>query len=103
MHPPDAAFDPVKSECAVDALPKVAVLDWQPATIPFPAPMMTAPFVQSVSKPACHSFAGGNQGHSRRLIECFQPSDDGQQFEPFALQSRLVVRRLDPPTTVDRL
>ena len=79
---PGTAFDLVELQRPVDALPQVVVANRHELAEPFPAPAALAPLVQLAPDAAAHVAAAGEQRDARRLVECFQAANDGQQLEP---------------------
>ena len=81
-----AALHPMKRQGPIQPLPEIAVLDRHHLAMILPSPIVFAPIGQAVAQAASDVFARRDQCHERRLLECFQSADYGQQFEPLTAQ-----------------
>jgi len=103
IESPRAALEAVIIERPVDPLPKVRILDRHHAAKTLPAPTVVTPLLKTAAKTSADVAALGDQRDARWLVERFESTNDGQEFQPLARRLRLAFGDREPLPVVDRL
>jgi hypothetical protein len=91
VKPPQATVDFVELKGSIDAAPKVVVPHRHELPKTLPLPILGSPIGQPTAESAAHVAAVCNERYARRLIDCFKPADQGEQFESFVAGDRFDV------------
>src|ERR1700761_1039488 len=93
----------MKRQRSSESLPEIAILDRHHRAVVFPLPVVFTPVLQAVGQATADVFAGGDERNARRLLECLEPTNDGQEFQSFAANFGLGVFDFELLSSVDAL